>query len=474
VAVALAGFIPAAIRAGAEARPAVSATTGSQAAQLPSPAVDAAAGWQAAQLPVPAGGFSDGAGYAGPIACPAVGGCVVLGEYSTPTGADEDLIATEKSGTWTAVRAPLPAGGTQATNLGPYTLRCTGVGDCLGTSLYQSPTSVAADVVEEVGGVWSAVAMPVPSNLRTGAFPTVSALACPLRGACVVVGTYETTSGLTEGFVVTQEGGQFVAAQAPTPGANRGSILAGVACLTTTACVAVGSYVTTSNVEQGLFVNDDAGKLTAATPPLPGNAASNPRAALQAVSCGSSTLCVAVGTYENPSGDHLGFIDTDSSSKWTAAKMPLPSGASATSPSPAVYGLVCKGGDYCLGVGGYTSSAGKGEGLALVQRAGRWSASMMPGTDNTNVVVRAVSCVSETSCAAAGHYQSKAGQVGYLMTLSGTTLSGTTSPLPSNANASPGVDLGFVACPWIATCAVSGTYGHSGSPPIQLPFVVSD
>jgi len=423
---------------------------------------------------VPAGGFSDGAGYAGPIACPAVGGCVVLGEYSTPKGADEDLIATEKSGTWSAVQAPIPTGATEATNLGPYALRCTGVGYCLGTSLFQAPTTVAADVLEEAGGVWSAVAMPVPSNLRTGTFPTVSALACPLRGACVIVGTYETTSGLTEGFVVTQEGDQFVAAQAPTPGANRGSILAGVACQTTTACVAVGSYVTTANEQEGLLVSDATGRLAAAVPPLPGNAASDPKAALQAVSCGSSTLCFATGAYENPSGDHLGFVDTDSAGTWAAAKMPVPSGASGTSPSPAIYGLVCKGGDYCLGVGAYTSSAGKGEGLALVQRAGDWSASMMPGTDNTNVVVRAVSCVSETSCAAAGHYQSKAGQVGYLLTLSGTTLSGTTSPLPSNANASPGVDLGAVACPWIATCTASGTYGRSGSPPTQLPFVVSD
>jgi len=457
-AVALSVFIPATIRASGQA----------------SPTLATSVGWSPAQLPVPPGAFSDGAGYAGPIACPAVGGCVVLGEYSTPTGLDEDLIATEKSGTWSAVRAPVPTGGTQATNLGPYALRCTGVGDCLGTSLYQSPTAVAADILEAVGGVWSAIAMPVPSNRRGGSFPTVTGLACPLRGACVIVGTYETTSGLTEGFVVTQEGARFVAASSPTPGANRGSTLTGVACLTTTACVAVGSFVTTANVAEGLLVNDDAGKLAAATPPLPGNAASNPRAELQAVSCGSSTLCVALGTYENPSGDHLGLIDTDSSGKWTAAKMPVPSGASATNPSLAVYGLVCKGGDYCLGVGGYTSSAGKGQGLALLQQAGHWSASMMPGTANTNVVVRAVSCVSETSCAAAGHYQSKAGQVGYLMTLSGATLSGSTSPLPSNANGSPGVDLGFVACPWIATCVASGTYERSGSPPAQLPFVVSD
>ncbi len=434
----------------------------------------AAVSWTAAQLGVPADAFTDGAGYAGPISCPAVGGCVVLGEYSSASGLEEDFIATQKAGVWSAVRAPLPTGGTQAANLGPYTLACTGVGDCVGASLYQSTTSVAADVLEERGGVWSAVAMPLPANASPSRFPTVAAMTCPRLGDCVIAGTYTTTSGLSEGLVVTEEGKVFVAAEAPTPSAsNEGSALFGVACTAAAACAAVGDYVAPSGRRQALIVNDVAGALTAVRPPLPPGAAPNPHAELQTVACGSATGCVALGTYLVANGDSLGVIDTSSSGTWSAGTTPTPTGASSD-PSPAVFAVTCKGATFCLGVGQYTDSTGRTQGLVLIDQSGAWSASIMPATDNRHVVVRAVACASVTSCAAAGHYVLDGEQVGYLMTLSGSTLSASTSSLPANASSSPAEDLGFVSCRYIATCTVSGNYNGAGSTTVELPLTVSE
>lgn len=432
----------------------------------------AATAWQATRLPVPPGAGSGGGGYAGPIACPEVGGCVVLGEYSTAAGQDEDLIATEAGPLWSAVEAPLPPGGVEAANLGPYLLRCTGVGSCVGTSVYETSTSVAVDILEEVGGRWSAVAMPLPAN-ASSRIPAVNAMACPHRGACVIAGSYLTTSGLDEGLLVTQEGSTFVAAEAPVIGrSNKGSALSGVACSAENSCVAAGYYVMASGGRQPLLVSDAAGALTSGAAPLPPNAAGNPEAELDGVSCGSSTLCVALGSYEDQLGGRLGFIDTSSQAGWTASTMPSPQGASLTSPSPEISGVVCKAGTYCLAVGHYTDSSDTTQGLALMERSGRWFASMMPGTADTDVVVRAVACVSATSCAAAGHYGSGGTAAGYVMTLSGATLSGEKPPAPPGASSRPREDFEYVACPWIATCVASGTYVGATTP--QLPLVVSD
>lgn len=431
--------------------------------------------WRATQLPVPTGSLSDLAAYAGPVSCPKVGGCVVLGEYPTPSGANEDLIDTEVSGVWSAVPAPLPRGGTEAANIGPFTLACTGVGDCVGTSMYETSTSVVPDLLEEIGGVWSAVAMPLPGDASRYRFPTITSTACLMRWACVIVGDYVTTSGLSEGFVVTQKGRALLTAASPTPGAtNHGSALSGVSCSAATSCVAVGYYISAARNRQPLAVSDTAGKLVASVLPQPKDAGRNPLAELQAVSCARSAACVALGSYANAAGERFGVIDTDSKGRWSTSKMLLPSGARVANPSPQVAAVACKLGNYCLAVGRYVDWLGEPEGLALREQAGRWSASMLPGTLDTGVVMRSVSCVSDTSCAAVGQYQVTGGQVGYLLSVSGSTLSGSVTPAPVNASTTPDETLGFIACPWVATCVASGTYEPPGSAETQLPFVVSN
>ena len=432
--------------------------------------------WAPVQLPVPAGARRDQAAYAGPIACPKVGGCVVLGEYATAAGTDEDLIDTESGGAWSSATAPLPPGGIQAANLGPYSLACTGVGFCLGTSLYQSATSVAPDILEDNGGRWSALAMPMPANASRSRIPSLNAMACPLRGDCVIVGTYDTTNGLSEGFVVTEEGRRFVPLETPIPEAvRRDSSLQGVSCATTTSCVAVGYFVSASGSHEPLAVTDAGGTLAATTVALlPAGAGTRPQADLQSVSCGRSSPCVALGSYDTAAGGRFGVIDTESNGTWTTRKMAAPAGARVANPSPRLFGITCKTGNYCLAVGQYVDATGAVQGLALMEQAGHWSVSMMPGTRDSNVVVRAVACISDTSCAAAGSLDAGGGQSGYLMTLSGSTLSGTVSPVPANASSVPDVQLGYVACPWVATCVASGTYESTGTAGVQLPLAVSD
>jgi hypothetical protein len=434
----------------------------------------ATTGWQALKLPLPAGAKSNGAGFAGPVACAATGHCVILGEYTTSTGLNEDAIETESAGVWTTAKSPLPTGGSQAANLGPYGLACPGIGDCVGTSLYVGATSVEADILKEVEGSWSALTMPMPANTSRSSWPQITSVVCGATGACVIVGSYTTTAGLHEGLIVTEEKGGFVASEAPTPGgvtSNQGAWLTGVGCFQPTSCVAAGYYESAAGAREGLLVADYAGVEAARSAPLPANAASNPLVTMEAVSCGATTGCEVVGGYESSTGDRFGVIDGSANGRWTTIQMPSP-GSSSASPSPVMFAMSCVGAGSCLAVGQYTDSSGKTEALGLVEQSGRWSATILPGTQGSGALVTVVSCSTSTSCVTAGRYETRYGQLGYLGVLSGSTWSYTSAPVPPKANANPFEDLGSIACPAAGACAASGTYSESGNVQVELPVVV--
>ena len=66
--------------------------------------------------------------------------------------------------------------------------------------MYVRATSLAADILEEVDGAWVAITLPLPSNAGA-AVPSITSIACPAAGGCVIVGDYTTTTGLGEGLV---------------------------------------------------------------------------------------------------------------------------------------------------------------------------------------------------------------------------------------------------------------------------------
>jgi hypothetical protein len=431
--------------------------------------------WQARQLPVPIGSQSSRSQYVGPVVCTGAGTCVALGEYTTAGGVNEDSILTESSGRWTAVRARLPLGGVEAANFGPYGLACAGTGNCVGTSVYLSSRSLVADVLQEVNGTWSSIALPVPANARR-TWPSIAAVACPVAGGCVIAGAYTTTAGLSEGLIVTEKAGRFVAAEAPTPGGNgsdKGAGLAGVACSGATACVAAGYYVAASGERDGLLVADRGGKLAAATALLPTAASPDPAAVMQGVACGSATGCVALGQYENSVGDHVGVIDASSNGHWSTASMPTPASPTTTSPDPVIYAVACRDGTSCLAAGRYVDSSSDTEGLALLQRSTVWSASTPPGTAGTTPSLNAVACSNLTSCTAVGGEDVGGKRLGYIMVMGGRSLTGSAAPVPSNASADPDEVLGSISCPITYACTAIGTYTEKGHPSVRFSVAIS-
>jgi hypothetical protein len=438
----------------------------------------AASSWVAHRLPIPSNAKTNGAGYAGPLVCSTVSSCVALGQTQTPTGVNEDVIeAGGTTGPWTAVVAPLPPGGQQAANLGPNVLACPAAGYCVGTSLYATPTTIAADILQETAGKWSALVLPVPANaVTTGSnWPDVTGIACPGVGNCVIAGSYQTTTGLPQGFIVQQSASGYAASEAPTPvgAGNHGASLDAVACRSSLSCVAVGTYRNAATHTEPLVVAVSAAGLSALQPPLPANAGTNPQAQLVAIACGSSTSCVALGDYQDNSGNSYGVTETGGASSWVDKEVPIPSGANQANPAVSMDTVACTGQAYCLATGRYRLSSRHMGGFVLYDRSGSLTTVPMP-TGGNGTQVGSLACWGIFACVGVGTYADSIGAIeGYLLSVSGAVVGWTQAPLPTGAARQPLVSLNGVACPLVGRCIADGVYDATASNVVQLPLILN-
>lgn len=171
--------------------------------------------WTATAAPLPADASATGQVAAlWAIDCPATGTCVAAGHYIERGGQPRFLTDTLSGGRWTASALPLPADAAadqkwsqdQATSVGGLT--CESVGYCVATAGYVTKTTVIAPVIETLsGGTWTAVKAPLPADAATGSGPQNAAYldldTCPGAGSCLIVGSYPAADGTVEGLIET-------------------------------------------------------------------------------------------------------------------------------------------------------------------------------------------------------------------------------------------------------------------------------
>ena len=185
-----------------------------------------------------------------------------------------------------------------------------------------------------------------PSNARPASNPQVNLanVSCASVHFCVGVGDYEDSAGDYTALIETLSHGGWQASAPTEPrtdsdGAGAGmdsgghafSILFAVSCPTTTYCVAVGSYHDNVGVSWGLIDTLTNGVWRAIPAPMPGKdasgemPASNPEiVTLSGVNCAAPGACVAVGSYPDAAHYDYGLIDTLAHGKWKASVAPQP------------------------------------------------------------------------------------------------------------------------------------------------------
>jgi hypothetical protein len=418
---------------------------------LISPAAPAAAqppaqGWTTTEAPLPfdsGNGTTDPQVYTASSTCPAANACVTVGWYYDDGSPQQSwgLIEQQNGTSWTDLQAPQPSNAGSGTNQGFW----------FGSS-------------------------------QCGFDDPCHAVSCPTATFCVAVGGYSDTAGHTEPVVDTLSNGTWTssigalpndAAPDGGPGTPNASYYS-VTCLSTTSCVAVGSYVNTSSVTNGLIATLSGSTWTAVAAPRPSNASNT--LGLLDVACPTSSFCAVTGYYQDTtsSGAFNGWLLTLTNGTWSGERAPEPSDGGNDGDShqfAATTGLSCPTASDCLAVGQYENTSGGLLPLIEQWNGTGWTPSVgaLPSGANTTTPIFdqlvSAECATPTTCVADGWYYDQGGKVfGLIDTLSGGTWTGVQAPQPSNQDPThQGTELNELSCPTPTFCMTIGHYVATGN-----------
>jgi hypothetical protein len=309
----------------------------------------------------------------------------------------------------TQIRLPVNAGNA---SVGLYAVACAGNGDCAAGGAYQDKGGASEPmVVTQTRGRWArAVEVKLPANAATDPGAEVNGVACARQGSCVAVGYYQPKGDDNDqGFIVAQVRGAWKRAlQAPLP-ANAGPRAAGldaVTCTAAGACQAVGFYTDRADQFEAVAISEVAGRWHRGAEL--GLSAGVPAADLTGISCVKAGYCAAAGFY-NTSGlppfptASVGLVE--SRGTWhLATKVKAPANATGES---GIDGVACAPPGFCIGAGGYATSATVGAAMVATETSGRWHqatevTARPPHATSTGL--SGISCVTAKLCVGSGSY----------------------------------------------------------------------
>ncbi len=353
------------------------------------------------------------------VTCATADSCVAVGSYHEAGDHLRGLLATLWKGTWTAVLAPVPAGGSPDTGDSSLSdVACRGIGFCVAVGWDTGAGGDAHGLLETLsGGRWTATQAPLPAKVPSTAAASLSAVACPALRFCVAVGSYFDDQPSALGLVDTFSAGHWTASPPPAPPPNANAapqvFLQTVTCPATDACVAIGSYVDAKGNLPGLIETLSHGSWTPTAVP---------RAAVFAVTCPAPGSCVAVGSTYGETGRLHGFIETLSRGTWSAPQAPLPENR-ARDPSPVLDAVTCPAVGSCVAIGAYTDTKLGHDDLIDVLHGSMWRPARVALPGEGGAHHDALTCLTPASCVAVGSYLDTGGTAlhGLVETLSGAT-----------------------------------------------------
>ena len=246
--------------------------------------------------------------------------------------------------------------------------------------------------------------------------------------------------------------------------------LPALACPSAGNCVAAGDYANGAGTVKGLILTEVAGTWrTPLTITPPTNAAANAGLTPNAVSCGSNSNCVVVGSYQDHAGNTQSFIDAETNGRWARASyVAMPANRAGVGQNSQIHSIACSAPGQCSAVGTYLDNATPyphGLGFALNEISGHWTRAVqvqLPAGANANpfVGIGQVACSSPGNCSAVGTFidANDATQGLAVDEVHGSWHTGATVVLPGNANAFTGVTLASLACGANGRCTAIGTY----------------
>jgi glucosylceramidase len=147
------------------------------------------------------------------VSCAGAGSCVAVGSYDhigSLNGSGQGLLETLSDGKWTATKAPLPADASSYSSTTPpganlYSVSCAGAGSCVAVGAYDLfGSDLGQGLLETLSdGKWTAIKAPVPAGGNVAALFSVS---CSENGSCAAAGSYA-GEGNSQDFLEALSGG---------------------------------------------------------------------------------------------------------------------------------------------------------------------------------------------------------------------------------------------------------------------------
>jgi hypothetical protein len=346
---------------------------------------------------------------------------------------------------------------------------CVKAGDCVAGGWYtDTQDSQQAMVVTETAGHWKrALELALPGNANPVPFASVSAVYCPAIGYCTAAGNYN-GSTRQQGFIATERAGKWATAIQVTPPANSAAkpvfSLGDIVCTARGYCVATGSYLDHSHTYEPMVVAEAAGTWKRAVEVKPPSQTYG--AGLVSIACPNAGNCSAVGGSEQRSGANQLFAVSETAGHWRPTTIiSLPTGVTSLL-QDNLSGLACTHPGNCVAVGSYQDLSGELHLIAVNESHGSWQRAtritVLPAGASSHQfpVIGPVACISAGSCVAVGHFNPSHGGSTAMAELesAGSWSKATTIQPPRNTEPKGNTEALAVACTRSGYCLAVGQY----------------
>jgi hypothetical protein len=279
------------------------------------------------------------------------------------------------------------------------------------------------------------------------------AVTCPTSIECVAVGYNALFHSIWSVGTLTGTAWSWSTVGTIPSDASGEGLLSGIACPTSTTCIAVGGDKGGPTANGVYSMGTFSGGRWSWTPERNTPSDRNGGGVLYAITCVSSTECVAGGSDHNWHGAAAPITSTGGVWNWGSETM-VPRETSGD--SGRILALSCRSTTLCVGVGDNTVN-GAGSFTIGIKTGGSWNWSTdqtIPGDGTGLGFLDGVACPSTTTCFA----------VGYDNTLAGVRSIGTytggswrwTAESPVYVNAVPAGEMAGIICSTAALCSTVG------------------
>lgn len=248
-----------------------------------------------------------------------------------------------------------------------------------------------------------------PAGTSPGNVPEFRGISCVLAGKyCLAVGQFDAFLGADEAaFAQEWNSVKWVELSAPqNPGNKEHGHLTSVSCRSKTFCMAAGGWgrevLGKEVIQAGSMTYNSTEKKWAAIEAKEPATAEN--GDFYAISCTSTTFCMAVGNWkENPELETGGptriLADIWNGTEWTVS---LSSGPASINEG-TLRGVSCPSAEECEAVGDYITTSLKEEPLAYIYKEKKWERQTIAAPETaTASALEAVSCKEAKKCQATG------------------------------------------------------------------------